>query len=107
MPIYGRALSHYHFQPLINRIMNKIIAWKWQVLSFAGRATLLQSIFLTFSLYIISFIYFPTSLVHLIKKELRAFLWDHPITHRDIHRIACNKICISKNSENLGYYFFI
>ena len=74
-PLSGTSLQPSDFQFLLNKITSKVMAWKWRILSLAGRMTSLQSVLYTTTLYVFSSVHISISVFYKIDREFRAFLW--------------------------------
>ena len=73
------------------------------MLSFADRATLIQSFLLALPTYALSAVHLPVTLLNQMEKEFWAFLWGHSFDTRGFHRIAWEKICLPKSKGGLGF----
>ena len=69
VPLSGNKLRRNDFNSLFDRIHNKLAAWKWRLLSQAGRITLIQSVLNS------SYIYFLTNMPVPIRVSLGSWNW--------------------------------
>lgn len=75
VPIGANMNLKRNWAPIIERIQNKFSFWKAKTLSFGGRMTLIKSVLGSLSLYYFSIFKAPDSIISLIEKLRRRFLW--------------------------------
>lgn len=68
----------------------------------ADRTTLLKFVLASIPLHCLSCIHIPVAIIKRIKKEHRAFLWDHIVDSRGFHLLSQDKICMPQNSGSLN-----
>ncbi|XP_058784051.1 uncharacterized protein LOC131658815 [Vicia villosa] len=85
VPITSRKLHIALYQPLINKIVQRMSSWTASLLSYAGRWLLIQSVIQSMTAYWMQIYPMPKKVIHHIGAICRTFLW-------------CNKSNISKKS---------
>jgi hypothetical protein len=63
VPLYFNKLRREDLQPIIDKIIKRIVDWKGQLLSYAGRLTLLKSYLANIPVYLLFIIKFPSGLL--------------------------------------------
>ncbi|KAF7845080.1 ribonuclease H [Senna tora] len=99
--IHGRK-TRVKFNHIVDKIQNRLAGWKANCLSFAGRATLVQSVCASMPLYHMQNCLLPKSVINQIEMLERAFLWESSAEKKRCHQIGWNKICIPKSLGGLG-----
>ncbi|KAF7843712.1 reverse transcriptase [Senna tora] len=92
--------SNYNF--ILDKIKNKISAWKTKYLSFGGKWTLISSVTSSISAYFFQGLPIPKSVCDDIDRIHRDFLWGSSNAGRKIHFIGWEKICRPKTCGGLG-----
>ena len=81
VPITASRLTKVECQNLIEKILTKVRLWSTRHISFAGRATLINSIIFGMVNHWASIFILPTSVLEKLTQICRNFLWgDHQIT---------------------------
>ncbi|XP_073117084.1 uncharacterized protein [Elaeis guineensis] len=91
VPLSGDRLSATDYSFLEESTAKRIESWTWKALTFAGRATLLQSVLASLPLYILASIHVPIGVLESIEKQHRAFLWGHAEDRKGLHLISWKK----------------
>lgn len=63
------------FQPLINKIASRLAAWKFKLLSMAGRLVLLKTVLSALPIYFMTYLPLSAWAIEQIDKLRRAWLW--------------------------------
>ena len=71
----GNPRKKQFWEPIVNKIKNKLSLWKGRFLSFAGRVCLIKSVLTAIPLYYMSFFKLPTCVSEHIMRIQRKFLW--------------------------------
>lgn len=98
--IQGRIKITY-FDELLQKLKQKISGWMRNLLSFAGRVTLVQSVLSSMSLHVMTVLPVPKTVLHKMESLIANFLWNHGSQKR-FHWIRYDLICRPKNSGGLG-----
>jgi hypothetical protein len=59
LPLHFEKLKREDIQPLVDKIMQKILGWKGRLLSYAARVPLIQTCIASIPVYLLSFIKLP------------------------------------------------
>jgi hypothetical protein len=76
MPLSVWKLPKSSWQPMINRVADKLLPWKGQLLNQSGRLELIRSTLTAMAVYIAICIGFPPWVIKALEKILKAFLWS-------------------------------
>ncbi|KAL9662266.1 hypothetical protein QQ045_027098 [Rhodiola kirilowii] len=92
----GRAKIEY-FKKLEDNIRGRIMGWTKNFLNISGRATLINSVLSSLSIYTMSVIPVPITCIKSMERLLANFLWDGK--H---HWVSWDTICLPKQEGGLG-----
>ncbi|KAL9676312.1 hypothetical protein QQ045_004526 [Rhodiola kirilowii] len=92
----GRARIAY-FKTLEDNIRGRIMGWTKSFLNISGRATLINSVLSSLSIYTMSIIHVPINCIKSMERLLAKFIWDGK--H---HWVAWESICLPKQECGLG-----
>lgn len=98
--IQGRVKIIY-FDELLTKLKLKIDGWMRNLLSFAGRITLVQSVLNSMSLHVMTVLPVPKTVLHKMESLIVSFLWDHGSNKR-FHWIRYDLLCRPKDCGGLG-----
>ena len=101
-PLKHKGSDKNHFKFVVEKVMRKLVAWKSNYLSFAGRAVPVKSVMSTIPNYVMQG---SALLVHLCEKLDRVnqnFLYGTTDDKRKIHLVGWSKIIKSKEEGGLG-----
>lgn len=87
---------------LLEKMENRLAGWKVNMLSFAGRVTLIKSVLLALPVYYMSIAVLPTKTTNEINSLLRKFLWGKLGKDRYMAMIAWHRICLPTEEGGLG-----
>jgi hypothetical protein len=93
VPIFKGKPKASYLQPIADKIILKLSAWKVSLLSIAGRVQLVRSVIQSMLIYSISLYSWPVSLLKDIEKSVRNFIWSGDIDRRKLVTISWKKIC--------------
>ena len=103
LPTKATFITKEDWQPLIERVDNRLATWKGNALSRGGRFILVNSILSSMPLYFMFFYYFLEWVIHTIEHIHGAFFWKGT---RNIHGGMCSinwqLVCTHKNQGGLG-----
>ncbi|XP_019422999.1 PREDICTED: uncharacterized protein LOC109332473 [Lupinus angustifolius] len=102
VPLFIGKPRRIHLQPLADRIINKLAAWKGSLLSIMGRVELVRSVIQSMLLYSFHIYAWPAQLLKEIDSSIRNFIWSGDTKTRKIVTVAWAKICIPKKAGGLG-----
>ena len=90
------------YQPLLDRIGDRMEGWKINYLSFAGKIILAQSILTTIPLYPMQSSLLPINICNNIDRMVRKFLRGGPNDNKKIHLIKWETVTNEKEQGGLG-----
>lgn len=76
--------------------------WKIDSLSFAARATLVQTVTSTIPFYVMQRVKIPEATLKEIDRCNRRFLWGEKDGERKVHYVAWDQVCLPKECGGLG-----
>ncbi|CAL5358759.1 unnamed protein product [Camellia sinensis] len=94
--------SRNHFQFIIDKIQSRLSEWKTSMLSFTGRATLIQLVTYAILTYSMQTMLLLANICKVIDKHNRNFLGDDCENKKRIHLLNWATICNSKKFGGLG-----
>ncbi|KAJ3687082.1 hypothetical protein LUZ61_016246 [Rhynchospora tenuis] len=107
LPLTSARPNRVCFQPLLDKIQNKLAGWKGKLLSRAGRLVLVSSVLSSIPSYVMSTFLLPNWLLNEIDKARKRFLWGtNQSGGQRIHQIAWNRICLPRAFGGLGLLDF-
>lgn len=95
----GRDLSH---NQLVEKVQEKLPGWKANLLSHAGRLTMVKAVLMSLPVYYMSIARLPTRTVKTVTATIRKFLWGKLDKTRYISLIGWDKVCRKKDEGGLG-----
>lgn len=102
MPLLSGRVGKRAYANIVDRIRNKLSAWKAKTLSHAARYVLIRSVLSLIPTYAMQTTRLPFRLVDEVEKLTRRFFWgDTKNTHR-LHWVKWSTICRDKSSGGLG-----
>ncbi|KAI9164815.1 hypothetical protein LWI28_002606 [Acer negundo] len=78
---------------ITDKILSKFTKWKGKSLSLAGRATLIRSVITGSFVHSFMIYKWPSSLLSLINRKLRNFLWTGSFEETKLVRVAWDRCC--------------
>lgn len=105
VPIFKGKPKAAHLQPVADKIMSKLSAWKASLLSMAGRVQLARSVIQSMMMYNISLYSWPISLIKQVEKSVRNFIWSGDKDKRKLVTVSWKKLCrpTAQGGLNLRY----
>lgn len=90
---------------VIERIKNKVLAWKARWMSLSGIILLIKTILATIPNYYISVLKAPRSVIYQIEKLIREFLWKgNLIEEKKIPLISLKNMTLNKGVGGVGLH---
>ncbi|KAF3645514.1 hypothetical protein FXO38_19607 [Capsicum annuum] len=93
VPLSTKKVSILQYQPLIDKIMGKIVSWTSRLLSYAGRAQLIKSILFSIQLFWSQIFIMPKKVVKCIEALCRNFLWSGGVDISKKALVAWEQLC--------------
>lgn len=95
----GRDLSH---KQLLEKVQEKLVGWKANLLSHAGRLTLIKSVLLSLPVYYMLVARVPTRTIKAVTAIIQKFLWGKLDKSRYLSFIGWDKVCLKQEEGGLG-----
>ncbi|KAI5344525.1 hypothetical protein L3X38_012402 [Prunus dulcis] len=101
VPLIHTRLTKATYRSVVDKVQQKLTAWKGKLLSLPGGATLIQSVTASIPLYTMQTVRLPTSTCELDKIN-RNFLWGSSDDVSKAHLGKWDTVCKSKKKGGLG-----
>ncbi|XP_050258784.1 uncharacterized protein LOC126703748 [Quercus robur] len=102
IPIKHPNSSSQEFNFILDRVKGKLVGWKANLLSLAGRAVLVQSSTSTIPSYAMQCSYLPDRILQGVDRVNRNFLWGSTDTVKKMHWVGWHKVTKPKSEGGLG-----
>ncbi|CAJ2669290.1 unnamed protein product [Trifolium pratense] len=102
LPIGGDPRRLCFWEPVLDRLKNRLSGWRSRFLSIGGRLVLLKSVLTSLPVYALSFFKAPSGIISSIESILIKFFWGGSEDHRKVSWINWNSICLRKEYGGLG-----
>ncbi|MCH83355.1 putative non-LTR retroelement reverse transcriptase, partial [Trifolium medium] len=102
LPIGGDPRRLGFWEPVVNRLKNRLSGWRSRFLSYGGRLVLLKSVLSSLPVYSLSFFKAPSGTISSIEAILIKFFWGGCEDLRKISWINWKTICLRKEYGGLG-----
>jgi hypothetical protein len=102
VPLTGKAPRKEDYSYIIEQISTKLMAWKANQLSFAGRVTLAKSVLQAIPIYPMMTAVIPKVCIEKIHQIQRKFIWGETENNKRYHAVRWNKVTLPKDSGGLG-----
>jgi hypothetical protein len=83
VPLFKGKPKACWLQPIADKILSKLSAWKASLLSIAGRVQLVRAVIQSMLIYSISLYSWPRSLIKQIEKGLKNFIWSGDVEKKE------------------------
>ncbi|KAE8672120.1 ADP-ribosylation factor-like protein 8B [Hibiscus syriacus] len=103
LPLGHKKNSLPLWQPILDRVRNRLDSWKSKFLYFGGRLTLAKSVLVNLPVYYMSIFQIPKSIAEKINKCIANFVWNGK-KERGIHWLKWENICGPKSHGGLGLF---
>jgi len=95
-PVFHKRPNTTTFRELIDKTMTKLVGWKAQCLSKAGRTVLIQSHLESLPAHTMQCFKLPSAVATNIDRVSREFFWKKNNTEKGLPLVAWDKICRPK-----------
>ncbi|KAG7536617.1 hypothetical protein ISN44_As13g005530 [Arabidopsis suecica] len=97
-----KALSRTDYEPLIEKIRNKLASWTCRNLSYAGRVQLIKSVIVSITNFWSSVFCLRKRCYREIESMCSTYLWSGSPNDHTKAKVAWEDICVPKNEGGLG-----
>jgi hypothetical protein len=70
VPLHHDKLRSEDIQPVVDKIINKVLGWKGKLMSYSARLTLLKAYLASIPIYLMSVIKFPKWAIKAINSQM-------------------------------------
>ena len=102
MPSLHGRITNSSFKHVLDRVAARLAGWKAKSLSFAGRATLVQSVITSIPCYSMQTVALPISVCKEVERMARSFLWGNNEQVRKTSLINWKTVSMPKAYGGLG-----
>ncbi|CAL9019822.1 unnamed protein product, partial [Prunus brigantina] len=102
VPLIHSRLNKTTYRSVVDKVQQKLTAWKGKLLSLPGRTTLIQSVTASIPLYTMQTVRLPASTCKELDKINRNFLWGSSDDASKAHLVKWDSVCKSKKKGGLG-----
>jgi hypothetical protein len=102
VPLHHEKLKREDIQPVVDRIINRIPSWKWKLLSYSARLTLLKLCLASIPIYLMSVIKFPKWAIKIINTHMSKFFLNDLEDKHKYHLANWKSLCMKKEFGGLG-----
>ena len=102
LPLGAKYFSEALWNPVVDRYSKKLALWKCPLLSYGGKLVLVKSVLSSLPLYFLSLFSMPMTVVHVIERIIRNFLWDGASGKTRNHLVRWDIVVQSKDVGGLG-----
>jgi hypothetical protein len=102
VPLHSEKLKREDLEPIIDKILKRIVGWRGKLLSYAARVTLIRACLASIPIYLLYFFKFPKWAVQLVNTQMENYLWNDTKDKRRLHLANWNLVCIPKSQGGLG-----
>ncbi|KAK1549712.1 hypothetical protein Q3G72_006607 [Acer saccharum] len=102
VPLFRGKPRKAVLRPIADKILSKFAKWKGKSLYLAGRATLIRSVITGSFVHSFMIYKWPSSLLSLINRKLRNFLWTGSCEETKLVRVAWYRCCRPYSQGGLG-----
>lgn len=75
VPLHHSNLTRVDLQPLVDKLLHRIVGWRGKLLSLAARALLIKSCLASIPIYLLPFIKFPKWDIKVLNSQMGNCLW--------------------------------
>lgn len=76
VPLHFEKLSREDIQPLVDKLLKRMVGWRGKLLSLAARAVLIKTCLSSIPVYILSFLKFPKWAIQVLNSHMANCLWN-------------------------------
>lgn len=96
------SMRKQDYQPLVEKIRNKISTWTCIYLSYAGRLQLINAVLMSIVNFSAAMFRLPSQCIKEVESLCSAFLWSGPELRTTSSKVAWKDVCKMKSEGGLG-----
>lgn len=101
MPLTTKSLTSHDYEPLIDKIRNRMLCWSNKILSFDGRLQMIKSVISSTINFWSSAFILPVKCLDTIESMCSAFLWSGSPTQTHKAKVSWKDLCCPKDEGGL------
>jgi hypothetical protein len=102
VPIHFENLKREDLQPVLDKLIKKVVGWRDRLLAYSSRLELIRSCLSSIPIYLLSFMKFPKWAIKLLESQMAHCLWNsNSVCHR-YHLASCQCVTMKKEYGGLG-----
>jgi hypothetical protein len=101
VPLHHERLRREDIQPVVDKVMKRIVGWKGRLLSYGARLALLKACLVSIPIYLMSIIKFPKWAIEAINSQMANFFWDDSKDKHRFHLSNIHSLCLKKEHGGL------
>jgi hypothetical protein len=70
VPLHVEKLRRENLQPVIDKMLKKVLGWRGRLLAYSSRLVLIRSCLASIPVYLLSFIKFPKWAIRLLESQM-------------------------------------
>ncbi|XP_050207292.1 uncharacterized protein LOC126656731 [Mercurialis annua] len=102
LPLFDRAVGSKLWDPVISNFSVQLSIWRGNLLSPAGRLTLIKSVLCSLPVYFLCTFRIPQSVVVSLERIIRRFLWAGNSNIKGFSKVAWPDVCVPYSSGGLS-----
>lgn len=102
LPLSSKAWTRLDYEPLIDKIHRRFLAWSHRSLSFAGRLQLIKSVISSVINFWCTAFILPKACLEEIESLCSAFLWSGSPNNHHKAKVAWKYLCLPISEGGLG-----
>jgi hypothetical protein len=89
VPLHYEKLKREDIQPIVDKIIKRVVGWKGKLLSYGVRLTLLNACLASIPIYLLSVIKFSKWAIKAINTQMAIFFWNDQTNCHKYHLPNC------------------
>lgn len=102
IPLIHEKVKKDSFKHIVDRVAGKLSTWKMNLMSLAGRLTLINSVTSSIPTYSMQMCHLPMSVCDKLDRINRIFLWGNGQDDRKTYLVNWDGVCKAKKMGGLG-----
>ncbi|KAK3224465.1 hypothetical protein Dsin_011490 [Dipteronia sinensis] len=102
LPLDANPSKKNFWNPVIQKIENRLAPWKSRFLSKGRRLVLIKAVLSSIPIFYMSAFKMPVGVAQKIKRIQRSFFWGDGVEKRKIHTVSWEMLCRGKDKGGLG-----